>query len=316
MTYPNEISRTAKQTANGAAYTELSIQPYGVADATLVCIPASVADGAAVNLAIAAHGSGGNEQQINLARMVSTRDGMLDRGWIVASAMAHDRAWANDTALADFTRVHDWVNDTWQVTHTLLHGESMGGLTMMVLASQARIPTVRAVVSIDGALNLRAAYDQAGQTYGAQIRTAYGIASDGSDYAAKTAGHDAVLLNMTTFNRIRLFVEGSPNDLHIPKTSHSDVFVANLGNNALELVTRTGTGTHVTAENFFPADVLAFYDNAIANAPADPPPPIIPDLPAGPMVTNIETKAWTGKKWEPATVQLWNRTAWAAPAAP
>jgi len=279
MAYPNETARVTKTTASGTSYIELTVYPFGGTDKALVCIPTSKADGTQSVLAIAAHGSGGNEQQINIARMIETRDGWLDRGWIVGSAMAYDRAWSNDNALTAYTNVHDWVNSIWPVYDTMLHGESMGGLTMMVLASKGLIPTVRAVASIDGALNLRAAYDMAGQAYGSQIRTAYGIAADGSDYAAKTAGHDAVLLDMTTFNGLRLFVEGSPNDLHIPKASHADVFVANLGANAEVLVTKTGTGTHVTAENFFPTDVLAFMDAATTTPPAPvwPPPQPLPD---------------------------------------
>lgn len=286
MVYANETARATKTTASGTSYTELTVYPLGGTDKALVCVPTSKADGTATVLAIAAHGSGGNEQQINIARMTEMRDGWLDRGWIVASAMAHDRAWASDTALTDYTNVHNWVNAIWPVYDTMLHGESMGGLTMMVLASKKLIPTVRAVASIDGALNLRAAYDMAGQAYGSQIRTAYGMAADGSDYTAKAAGHDAVLLDMTTFNGLRLFVEGSPNDLNIPKASHADVFVTNLGANAAVLVTKTGTGTHVTAENFFPTDVLAFMDAATTTPPA-PVWPTPPPLPAGLMTVEL-----------------------------
>lgn len=279
MAYPNEISRQSKTTAGGTSYTEVTVYPKGVQDKAIICIPASVTDGATVTLAILAHGSGGSEQQINNPNMITTRDGMLDRGWIVGSAMAHDRAWASPVALDDYTRVHDWVNEIWVVRDTLLHGESMGGLTMMILAAQGRIATTRAVVSIDGALSLRAAYDTAGQAYGAQIRAAYGIASDGSNYTSKTAGHDAVLLDMASFNGLRLFVEHSTGDLHVPKANHSDVFLANLGSNALQLVTRTGSGGHVTAGNYFAADVLAFYDGAIAEGPAwNPPPPLPPGM--------------------------------------
>lgn len=282
MVYANETARVTKSTASGTSYIELTVFPFGGTDKALVCVPTAKADGTPSVLAMAAHGSGGNEQQINIDRMLSTRDGWLDRGWIVASAFAHDRAWASNAALTDFTNVHAWVNAIWPVTDTMLHGESMGGLTMMVLASKHLIPTVRAAVSIDGALNLRSAYDNTGQTYGTQIKAAYGIATDGSDYAAKTAGHDAVLLDMTTFNGLHLFVEGSPNDAHIPKTQNADVFVANLGNNAARLVTKTGTGTHVTAENFFPTDVLAFMDTALP-VPAWPAP-----VPLPPNVSTVE----------------------------
>lgn len=285
MVYANETARTTKTTASGTSYIELTVYPFGGTDKALVCVPTAKADGVTSVLAIAAHGSGGNEQQINLARMVSTRDGWLDRGFIVASAMAHDRAWANNAALTDIVNVHAWVNAIWPVRDTLLHGESMGGLTMLVLASKDMIPTIRAVASIDGALNMRHAYDNTAQAYGSQIRAAYGIAADGSDYAAKTAGHDAVLLDMTTFNGLHLFIEGSPNDVHIPKAQNADVFVANLGANAEVLATRTGTGTHVTAENFFPNDVLAFMDAALP-APEWPDPEPLP-----PGLTTVELYA-------------------------
>lgn len=267
MTLPDVISTLSKTTANGTAYVEYTIYPNGVTDKALICVPAGVDEGESVVLAMCSHGSGGTEQQINLPRMVQIRDGLLDRGFIVASAFAHDRAWANNAALADWVRLHGWVNAHYPVTDVLLHGESMGGLTMLVLAGTGAVPHLRATVSVDGAMNLRAAYDG---NYGAQIRSAYGIASDGSDYAAKTAGHDPCLFEPSQYAQQRIMLSASPADTAIPKVNHSDVFAAHIAGAPRVLDRYTGTGAHVADVNYFPAETLAFYDAALHRGAVKP----------------------------------------------
>lgn len=277
MAYPGETSRTAKATALGTAYVEAVVSNAG--DSLLVCVPASVADGAGVTVMLCAHGHNGSEQTINNTQMISTRDKALDKGWVVISAYAHGNAWSNQTALADYARVPTWVGQTWTLDHLLLHGQSMGALTMANFYSRRLAPKIRGMVGIDGAYNLAQAHSQG--TYAPSIRAAYGIAADGSDYAAKTAGHDATLLAPSTFTGRRLFVSASPNDTAIPKASHSDVFVSMLGSAPVDLEAVQGTGEHVTSANYFPTAAHAFFDEAIANAEADPDWPAPIPLPAG-----------------------------------
>lgn len=271
MTYPGESTRTAGTTSGGTAYLDVTVDPMASGVTSRVLIPNTVdaaGSGSNVVLVIVAHGRGDNASHINAARFVATRDGCLDRKWVLISSDAHGNAWSNQTALDDYRRCYDWAASIWNVTDVLLHGWSMGGLTVVNLAGKETIPKVRGTVSIDGALSLA----NEPSIYTAEVRTAYGVASDGSDYAAKTAGFDPCVVSASAWTGKPLFIEASTGDTLIIKANHSDVFVPRV--TSLAPVTyKVGSGAHVADANFMPSDVLAFYDAVI---PVPPPPPTLP----------------------------------------
>jgi len=261
MNYPGEQSRATKVTASGTSYIELTIYPDGVTDTLLICLP----DDATDVLVICAHGHNGNQATINSSRMIETRDRFIDNGWIVASPFAHGNSWGNDVCIADYVRVHAWSTLNLSTTKTLLHGQSMGGLNLVNVLSRNAIPDVLAFVSIDGALNLATAF--AAAAYKSAIRAAYGIAADGSDYAALTAGHDGVLLPPSSFDGTRILLEASPADTSISKTNNADLFYANVAGHPLVFQRLTGAGVHVDPGNYFPDEVEAFFIAALQPAP-------------------------------------------------
>jgi hypothetical protein len=296
--YPGEISRSTKSTALGASYEEIVVNPLGSGDTLLVCVPASVVDGADVTVMMCAHGHNGSEQTINNSQMISTRDRAIDKGWLVISAYAHGNAWSNNAALADYARIPTWVGLTWTLEHLLLHGQSMGALTLANLYSRRLATKIRGFVGIDGAYNLAQAFSQS--AYKPSIKAAYGIASDDSNYATKTAGFDATLLDPSTFTGRRLFISASPADTAIPKVSHSDVFVTMLGTEPADLEVVEGTGGHVTSANYFPTAAHAFFDEAILNALGDPAEPTWPEpIPLPDGVTHVLLWTRTGGAWQP-----------------
>lgn len=296
--YPGEVSRRQFD-SRGVTVTELTVDPYGSGDTVLVLIPEGVADGQPVTLMLVAHGHGGSEQTM-YGGLSEIRYGGIDRGWILASAYASGNAWSNDAALNDYTRVWQWISDTWQVDDVLLHGVSMGGLTMANLYYRDIIPEVRAMAGVDSAVNLRAAYDG---NYGAAIRAAYGIASDGSDYAAKTTWHNPCLLPAAGWHGKNLLLTGSDADTAIAKSQHLDVLVDAMGPYPT-LTTYTGTGTHVAVENYFHAETLAFYDAALAGGLQPTPLPEWPapePLPAG----LVEVEMFTIINGDPVRLTAW-----------
>jgi hypothetical protein len=72
------------------------------------------------------------------------------------------------------------------------YGNSMGGLESLLTLAERRIPCILASLVTVPVTNLAASHADAVST--TTIRTAYGMASDGSDYAAKTSGHDPLLM--------------------------------------------------------------------------------------------------------------------------
>jgi pimeloyl-ACP methyl ester carboxylesterase len=267
MAYPNEVNRFVAATASGTAYTDIEVLPFGVADDMRLCIPAGVEDGDPVVLVIGAHGWNATENMPQGAGMVPIRDGILDRGWLLASAFAHGDQWYNQTALDDYRRVYDWVDATWNVTDVLLIGLSMGGATVVSLYSRDSIPKVRAAVGIDSALSLGYAHNKA--VYQPSVRAAYGIAANGSDYAARTAGYDPLTFNASTFDGKRLFLSASPADTSIPPAQNTTPFVDRITGHPAVLELYTGAGTHLAPGNHAPSLVLQFFDDAVAGTVPD-----------------------------------------------
>lgn len=259
MVYPNEQSRLTKSTGV-TSYTEVALLLDG--DPCLVAIPPVLSG----QVLLVAHGHSGDETTINNVRMVEIRNRMLERGWIVASSYAKGNSWGNDAGQAAYVLLWAWIVTNLGTTGTLLFGQSMGACILALVKAGGAITDALGLVTIDGALNLAVAHASA--SYRSAIRTAYGIASDGSDYSTKTAGHDPCLISPAGFTGARLLVEASTGDTAIPKTTHSDVFVAHITGYPAQLSRLTGTGVHVAVENYFPEAVEAFAMSTLEPLPA------------------------------------------------
>lgn len=285
MTYPGETSRSTKTTGSGASYTEVLLTIGS--DACVLAIPSN----ATPTLMLCAHGFNGSEQTINTTQMVATRDSMLASGVTLLASNATGNGWGNDASINALVAAWQWARTNLRTAATILHGQSMGGLIMANIVSRGLITDAICFVSIDGALNLDAVY-KSSTTYAASIRTAYGIAADGSDYATKTAGHDPCLMSSSLFARWRIFLSASTADTSVSKVNNTDVFATRLGAQPKVLLQYTGNQEHVFPGNYFPAEVQAFANAALGAA-------------------NL-VKCWdqTGVRWIPAPVKVWTGTAW------
>lgn len=86
-------------------------------------------------------------------------------------------------------------------------------------------------------------------TYTADMRAAYNIAPDGSDYAIKTAGHDPVLLSPSTWNGLRMRMWASYSDAAVPRAQNEDVLKSLADGHATEDTIVTTTGNHGDPSN-------------------------------------------------------------------
>jgi pimeloyl-ACP methyl ester carboxylesterase len=284
--YPGETSRTGKTTSSGIAYTEIAFTIGS--DACLAAVPANPSS----TLALVGHGHGGSEQTINGVPFVATLDRMIASGWLVVSTDAAGNGWGNDASINAYVAAWTWARANLGTKRTILYGQSMGAQVLANVLHRGLVTDQVAFVSIDGALSLATAH--ASGSYQAAVRTAYGIASDGSDYAAKTAGHDAALLPAAGFSGTRMLLEASTGDTAIPKTSHTDVFAANVAGQPAQLVQLTGSGAHVTADNYFPTDVHAFLAPKVTR---------LVSKPMTVVVDNRQADSFTkvGEVWRPVT---------------
>ena len=78
------------------------------------------------------------------------------------------------------------------------------------------------------------------------IRLAYGIASDGSDYAAKTAGHDPILLDPRVFGGVPMYVVVATDEEALDQSRHWDVFAPRVAPYSPAMKRLNITGGHST----------------------------------------------------------------------
>ena len=260
MTYPGETARESRTTASSVAYTAVTVSIGG--DEARIHIPNDRLDVAPVNgnLCIVMHGHNGAATIID-GNVASTRDELIDLGYVVASAYAAGNAWANNAAQNAYLALHDFCRD-YVVTpqHVVLHGSSMGGLTAAVMYANDVIPNIRAAAIIDPAVSLQYAFGK--EPYKSAIKTAYGFTND-ADYATATAGHDALLIPGALYSGKRFQVFASYDDTSIEQEFNADLFIsAFTGYAFLDFV--QCTGAHVAASHYQPAETVPFYQSAIS----------------------------------------------------
>ena len=186
----------------------------------------------------------------------------LRKGWTVAASQMHDDSWGNNNATADMLDLYNLLNSRRNITKVVLVGGSMGGVATALALANGSIPNIKGAYFIDAVLSLSALY--ANPTYTASIQAAYGIAGDGSDYAAKTAGHDPLLLNASAFTAKRLRFSASANDTTVNKANNTDAFRTMIGTTPTEYGLVTHTQNHLSRTGLSASDFVSFVQRCIA----------------------------------------------------
>ncbi|WP_032405190.1 alpha/beta hydrolase family protein [Rhodococcoides fascians] len=203
-------------------------------------------------------------QQVSLNYFIGpVLSALSNYGCTVAGSNLHANNWGNTFATDDNLDLYNRVVQYFGTpSAVIMLGGSMGGLASLLAVPDGRIPNIKGVALIDGVCNLANLY--AGGTYSAPIRTAHGIASDGSDYAAKTAGRDPILVPAAQYAGKRYRFYASTSDTDVLKANNTDAFATYLGTNALEKSVLTHAGGHLATHSAWAADVLAFVKRCLA----------------------------------------------------
>jgi pimeloyl-ACP methyl ester carboxylesterase len=182
---------------------------------------------------------------------------LLGAGYIIAASNAHGANWGNNTAIADYAELIRYVRRTASTSRLILLSQSMGGVAGLLMAMQDEF-RIQGWAGIYPVCDLAEAYAQAWAS--ASIETAYGISGD---YAAKTAGHDPVLLPAGRWTGMRMRFYASDDDTSVPKADHSDVMAGLVAPTAAECVVYEATGNHGDASHFQSADLIDFFSRCI-----------------------------------------------------
>jgi pimeloyl-ACP methyl ester carboxylesterase len=261
MAWPDETSSTAGTTQSGAAFTAVTINPLGGDDNAQMVVPAGVQAGDPVTVLIASHGHGGSYLTFqNDANSRTVRDMAIDAGWVFISPDMHGNRWGNPTAVADVVRVRDYAAALFDVGKLHLYGQSMGGMAMMQVVAQGVLPEVERLAVIAPACNL-GLINNTESTLWSTLRSAYGAATDGSDFDTRVLPYDPVANHSASqYAGIRFKVWASNSDALIPKVGHIDAFVdagRTVEMESFELV--TVTGGHLSADHYRTAEFMSFF---------------------------------------------------------
>lgn len=294
MAIPNQTAAVVTgTTAGGTPYTQWTVTPPASNDVALVLAPTSRPEGSTLNAVVSFHGSGGSQNTINGTNTNTVRDALLDAGYLILSPNLHGNSWSNEQSMTDVAALVGWARNIWSVPRLFIFAQSMGGgIGALALARQVVTPVVAAAF-LAPAVSLSTAYAKGGLT-ATDINTAYSLASDGSDYAAKTAGHDALARPASDYAGRWIRVYASASDATTNKAANADAFQAKVSPVAGVFEAVTVTGAHLSADHYKPAQIVDFYARALAA-----------------VTTPTSTvSVWTGAAWAPAPVLSRTGTAW------
>lgn len=265
LTFTNSGSLT-NQTP--ITYTSLrySIVDTTSADGTQIrlIIPWNYNAATGANLIIYHHGVGGsyadNPGALYVGPMI---DLVLARGYIVAGSSAAGDNWGNATGMQTYVSLYAWCVEHYRILQTVAWSGSMGGLSGLLTLLDKRIPYVGWYGTYP-VCSLAAMFASNTGGYASAIRAAYGIASDGSDYAAKTAGHDPLLYAASAFPRVGMRFIASSGDTVVGKTANSDALSTLLSQWCPEYTVVGATGNHGDPSHYLDTDFADFFDRCIA----------------------------------------------------
>lgn len=187
-------------------------------------------------------------------------EALIDAGYICAGIAAYGDNWGKQAACDCYPDLHKFVDDRYDISYVLLLSQSMGGLTGLSCLSQHKVPNIIAWAGIYPACNLGAIYDAGSFT--SAINTAYSCSS--TTYAAKTNGMDPALKWGLAFRLVPMRFYASAGDTSIDKSDNSDTFAALIATSAPEAEVVVCSGNHGDPSHFQPADLVAFYERALA----------------------------------------------------
>jgi len=235
-----------------AARTVMWTSPNGSTNAR-IALPPGYDSRVPAPLVIFCHGSGGSEQSVtgSSGNYQSVAAALNSAGFIVASTTGTPAdEWGNQSVLDSIYSMYTYIRDRFALGPVVMWGGSMGGLAALLTVAEGRIPGIVALMLNQPVCNLAYVYANG---FTAGVKAAYGIASDGSDYATKTAGHDPMLKPGTAYRGLPVWVSYSAGDTAVPPAQNATPFLNLVRPYARSITEYVGTGNHSDPSMFVPA---------------------------------------------------------------
>lgn len=246
----------------GPPYSELYTATQGTVSGSSYTIlrPASVPPND--TLILHCHGAGEIDtsiysEQVKYAAMTVP---VLNAGYTIMGVSGPGLQWGTQAEIDSYdAAVAQAVSLFPSLTKVVIWSHSMGGVSGLLLVSQGLITNLKGWFGTDAVCNLANMY--ATGFHGA-IQGAYGIAGDDSDYAAKTAGHDPVLLPAAGF-ATRMRFTASATDATVAKVENTDQMKTLVNAVATESGVVTVSGNHGASNHFDSVDFLSFLSRCV-----------------------------------------------------
>ena len=241
-------------TAGGTGYEQIRLTLDAVSGQEgILLVPYGARAAATSDLVLVAHGAGQDAAMVLGSDWDTTRDAMLDAGYLVCAHDADSAAWGTTSSQDAYVEMVQWVSSYLPVNRLAIVGQSMGCQAGLLLAANDRFSNLAGVAGIAGVCDLAAAY-AVDVTFTNQIDTAYSI----GDYATATSGHDPILRDSADYTGLRLRWYASDADPLVPKADHADAMAAHVASVATEYGVVEVTGGHVSSDHYQVADLSSF----------------------------------------------------------
>lgn len=195
-------------------------------------------------LVILFHGNGSTETHwADNANGAVVANALVAAGFAVLGVANGGSTWGAQQSLDAYAAAYAWVRDLIAIGPVVFYCNSMGSIEGLLSLAERRIPGVVGYIGTSPTYDLAANYANA--TFTATIKTAYGIAGDGSDYAAKTAGHDPALMVASAFRGMPALILAASDDTVVTAAANAVPLAAVLAPFATEILTKVdNTGGH------------------------------------------------------------------------
>lgn len=189
---------------------------------------------------------------------------LLADGYLLAGSTAAGENWGNQAGLDAYAALQAHLVANYAPTKTAIFSQSMGGCTGLLTAA-AGFTGLCAWFGIYPVCSLSNMFGGNAGAYASAIRSAYGIASDGSDYASKTSGFDPALKSAALFDRLPMRFWASSGDTVVTKSGNTDVMKALVAASKAESEVVVCSGDHGHASHFDPQGVSDFLARAFVS---------------------------------------------------
>lgn len=210
-------------------------------------------------LAICFHGNGTDETAwTSNANMYLLQKALIAAGYIVlgVSNDANRTTWGNTVSTDAYYDAYLYMIDNYAIGNIVFYGNSMGCIESLNAIVESRIPC-NALALTSPAFSL---IDNYNNLFTDNIKTAYGIAADGSDYAAKTAGRDPSLLPAIQFNGVPIWMAAATDDTSVYKAANADALYSLVNGYSVDLIKiDVSSGGHSFDLTPYLSAIVAFF---------------------------------------------------------